>query len=204
MAVGKKSTHKNAARSRQLIKQAFAQLLNEKDMSKITVTDIVDRAGISRGTFYAHYLDVYDLHIAIQNNVVESVNDAFDAVGIDSIIRDPSVIIRMGLQFLEKNKEYYKLFTSSKDGENLIRRLVAIIYDKYTERIGELTTQNNLRAVSYYLTYTLGGIRSVILDWMNSGSPISAAECADTVIAFASASRPAILEEIVAKLPAEE
>ena len=40
MAVAKKSSHKNAARSRHLIKQAFAELLNEKDIAKITVTDI--------------------------------------------------------------------------------------------------------------------------------------------------------------------
>ena len=70
MAVGKKSTHKNAARSRHLIKQAFAELLNEKDMSKITVTDIVERANISRGTFYAHYLDVYDLYDKLEQDIL--------------------------------------------------------------------------------------------------------------------------------------
>ena len=64
MPVQHKSTHKNAVRSRQMIKKAFAEMLNEKDIAKITVTDIVEKAGISRGTFYAHYMDVYDLYNA--------------------------------------------------------------------------------------------------------------------------------------------
>jgi AcrR family transcriptional regulator len=68
-----KSTHKNASRSRHLIKQAYGELLNEKDPAKITLTDIVERANISRGTFYAHYLDVYDLSMAIQNNIIETL-----------------------------------------------------------------------------------------------------------------------------------
>ena len=41
-----KSTHKNASRSRHLIKQAYGELLNEKDPAKISVTDIVERANI--------------------------------------------------------------------------------------------------------------------------------------------------------------
>ena len=65
MAERGRSEHKNASRSRYLIKHAYGELLNEKDPAKITVTDIVERAKISRGTFYAHYLDVFDLNMSI-------------------------------------------------------------------------------------------------------------------------------------------
>ena len=124
MAVSKRSTHKNAARSRHLIKQAFAELLNEKDISKITVTDIVERASISRGTFYAHYLDVYDLYTAIQSNIVETLNETLELLGMENIILDPSKAIRTGIDFLDKNKEYYKLFLTSSHGETLIKRIM--------------------------------------------------------------------------------
>ena len=58
MSAEKKSEHKNAVRSKTLIKYAFTQLLAEKELGKITVTDVVEKAGISRGTFYARTLDV--------------------------------------------------------------------------------------------------------------------------------------------------
>ncbi|SUM34704.1 transcriptional regulator [Staphylococcus gallinarum] len=37
------------------IKSAFIQLLTEKDLEKITIQDITQRADINRGTFYLHY-----------------------------------------------------------------------------------------------------------------------------------------------------
>ena len=56
--MGERKVYKSALRSRKWIRQAFMELLREKDFEKITVTDIVNRADINRSTFYAHYPDV--------------------------------------------------------------------------------------------------------------------------------------------------
>ena len=55
---GQKAEYRSAIRSRRLIREAYTQLLKEKNLQKITVTDIVTRAEINRATFYAHYPDV--------------------------------------------------------------------------------------------------------------------------------------------------
>lgn len=46
-----KKEYRSAVRSRRLIREAFLQLLQEKELRKITVTDIVNRADINRTTF---------------------------------------------------------------------------------------------------------------------------------------------------------
>lgn len=48
-------------RTRQLLEEAFAELIQEKDFQSITVQDITERAGINRATFYAHFPDKYAL-----------------------------------------------------------------------------------------------------------------------------------------------
>lgn len=53
-----KAEYKSAIRSRRMIQRALVELLQEKELDKITVTDIVTRADINRGTFYAHYADI--------------------------------------------------------------------------------------------------------------------------------------------------
>ena len=42
-------------KTRQAIFAAFSQLLNEKDFSKITAGEIMERADVGRATFYAHF-----------------------------------------------------------------------------------------------------------------------------------------------------
>ena len=59
-----RAEYRSAIRSRKLINAALADLLQEKPLDKITVTDVVNRAQINRGTFYAHYADIPDV---IQN-----------------------------------------------------------------------------------------------------------------------------------------
>ena len=86
MSAEKKSEHKNAVRSKTLIKYAFTQLLAEKELGKITVTDVVEKAGISRGTFYAHYFDIYDLYSSLQTSIIESIDYAITKIGIENII----------------------------------------------------------------------------------------------------------------------
>ena len=47
--------------TKSVIRESFLSLLQEKPVEKITVTQLCAKADINRSTFYAHYLDVYDL-----------------------------------------------------------------------------------------------------------------------------------------------
>jgi AcrR family transcriptional regulator len=48
-------------RTRELLQQALAKLLEQKDFEKISVQDITDAATVNRATFYAHYPDKFAL-----------------------------------------------------------------------------------------------------------------------------------------------
>ena len=49
-------------KTRRPIKAAFLELVQTKPGQKITVTELAKRAEISKGTFYLHYLDIYNLY----------------------------------------------------------------------------------------------------------------------------------------------
>lgn len=48
-------------RTRQMIEQAFDELVKEKGFQNLSVQDVAERAGINRATFYAHFADKYAL-----------------------------------------------------------------------------------------------------------------------------------------------
>ena len=199
-----KSTHKNASRSRHLIKQAYGELLNEKDPAKISVTDIVERANISRGTFYAHYLDVYDLSMAIQNNIIETLNYAINRVGIEHIIADPTDVVMLGMEFLEKNKAYYGLFVNSSRGEVLISRIIQYLEDRFYPTIEPMFSAEELERVKLFLIYTVGAYKRVILAWFSGKVKLNAKECGAQLMSIYIASRPPEVAALSDRLKAEE
>ena len=79
--MAEKKEYRNAVRSRMLIRAAFVDLLHEKPYEKIKATDIINRAGINRSTFYAHYPDIKGILEEITEEIVTVFHDTL--VGID-------------------------------------------------------------------------------------------------------------------------
>ena len=57
--------------TRMVLKQALLSLMLERPITRITVTEICERAEVNRATFYAHYADPYDLVARIEKELFE-------------------------------------------------------------------------------------------------------------------------------------
>ena len=84
--------------TRMVLKQALLSLMLERPITRITVTEICERAEVNRATFYAHYADPYDLLARIENELFESIRRSI-AGGLSSgslrrILTDISSSIR--------------------------------------------------------------------------------------------------------------
>ena len=60
---------------------AFAQLLEERPMNKITVKDIVDRCDVNRNTFYYHFQDIPSLLREMMETQVDGIIREHCALG---------------------------------------------------------------------------------------------------------------------------
>ena len=61
--------------TKRALEQSLKNLLREKPLSKITVTDITEDCGINRMTFYYHFKDIYDL---VEWSCLEDAKKALD------------------------------------------------------------------------------------------------------------------------------
>ncbi|MGG3281101.1 TetR/AcrR family transcriptional regulator [Paenibacillus solani] len=61
MTVKKNEADPRVIRTRRLLQDAFASLIEEKDFDSITVRDIAERATVNRATFYAHFIDKFEI-----------------------------------------------------------------------------------------------------------------------------------------------
>lgn len=109
-----KAEYKSAIRSRKMICNALADLILEKPIEKITVTDVVTRADINRGTFYAHYTDIQDVMDSIFKDAFRTISDTIEtqAEAKNTPTAPPDLLHKIQ-EFFEENQSLYERILSS-------------------------------------------------------------------------------------------
>ncbi|WP_320940322.1 TetR/AcrR family transcriptional regulator [Lysinibacillus capsici] len=163
--MSKKAEYKSAIRSRKMIRHAFVELILEKDMEKITIKNIVDRAEISRGTFYAHYADIYavieEVEDEIMGKMVEFLNDFKD---ID-LVQNPMPFLLKIAHFLDQDIEFYRMLIYTKGASNFITKLKEVLIEKilsYKETIPYIQKHEEFTVRVHFF---VGGLVSLYQDW---------------------------------------
>ena len=77
----RKKEDQRVQRTRDQLGDALISLLVPKSFDDITVQDVLDRAGVSRSTFYAHYRDKNDLFLSDAEDFFESMASALSRFG---------------------------------------------------------------------------------------------------------------------------
>ncbi len=162
-----KAEYRSSIRSKNLIKKAVAKLIHEKELGKITVSDIIREADISRGTFYAHFSDVDAVMNQIESEEFENLRKFVDNFGFENITANISEFIMRICEYLERDKEYYRMLTQSNILNNFIWRLVNAYYERLFEGVIAAAEELDKDDASTYLIYITSGAKTVILAWLN-------------------------------------
>lgn len=84
-------------KTRRAVRNALIELAEEKDVDKITVKELCERAEISKPAFYSHYGNIYDVVDEVENEVVQKVCDQMAHRSIDDIAL-PAMLRELGEQ----------------------------------------------------------------------------------------------------------
>lgn len=105
----KQKIDRRVLRSRYRLGEAMIKLIQEKPFDEITVQEVLDRAGVSRTTFYTHYRDKDDLFMSDLDEFLEG------AAAMLSRGKDPS----------ERVAPVHEFFAHVAEGRNIYDALVA-------------------------------------------------------------------------------
>lgn len=73
-----KANNKRRKESQEKIEKEFVHLIQTKELNEITVSEICKNTKLNRSTFYANYLDIYDLADKIKDRLIEDVTDLYE------------------------------------------------------------------------------------------------------------------------------
>ena len=139
------------------IEKTFIELLQTKELHEITVSDICKRCELNRSTFYANYIDIYDLADKVRANLEEEVNQLYKA--------------EKTLKF--NNNDYLKLFRHIKDNQLLYQTYFKLGYDnqfKLEQYDTNLARQHfGNRYIEYHVEFFRSGFNAIVKMWLAGG-----------------------------------
>lgn len=120
---------KRVIKTKNAIFEAFKQLVQEKDMSDITISELTQKANITRSTFYMYYNTVGDVRTDIENTIMARIDRIMSETDIRNSIRNPYPLLSMlADEILKQDQNNRYILSSSTSGQ---------LMDKINDRIVE-------------------------------------------------------------------
>ncbi len=161
--------------TREIIRQRFLELLKEKPVAKITVTELCGACQINRATFYRHYQDIYDL---LEQSEQKLFMDLKTLLENERYTNLPAFFVQL-LSFLKAGKGDWLILGSENGDPKLFSQLSAQVYQQlYPKfRLSLAGLEESEQKMLYH--FLVQGSGSVMHDWVGNGMQEPVEEVAD-------------------------
>ena len=159
-----KKTDRRVVKTKHAIFKAFVELLNEKDINQITITDIAKRANINRKTFYNYYSDVNGVMEEIQNLVVAAFIKNIGTIEFTNMADFLTEIFIKFTETVNHDLEFYGLLFKTNNRSFLIVKIVEALKEYVQKRIEE-SNELDIPRFEVVSNFYLSGVLSVYMNW---------------------------------------
>lgn len=161
-------------RSRQWLQEALLQMMGRKPFQDITVTDVAERAGVSRLTFYRNF--------SSKEEVLTSYFDDLFARYLDDLGRSDAASLQAALcqclEYWRSHAAVTRLLV--RDGlEALIHRPFEHYLDQVIARVEPPISLSRTQK-----RFVVGGLFFVMLDWLDGDVGRAVSDVADQILSF--------------------
>ena len=160
--------NKRRRSSQEKIEKAFIELLQNYDIKEITVSDIIKNTGLNRSTFYANYVDIFDLADKTRKKLEDDFSNLFSDY---DYFNERTGALKM-FTHIKENQIFYKTyFKLCYDSKHLIS-----IYD--TKRAEKEHIDSNIK---YHIEFFRNGLNAIIKMWLEDGCKESPEDMAEVL-----------------------
>ncbi len=151
------------------IEKAFVQVLQDRELKDITVSDICKITRLNRSTFYANFLDIYDLADKVREKLEKDFSANF--MDGDAQRREQDGALKM-FTHIKKNQIFYKTyFKLGYDEQHKV-----LIYDA-----ARAESDFGSKNIKYHIEFFRTGLNAIIKMWLNGGCVESPEEMAEII-----------------------
>lgn len=160
-------------RTRQLLKSALVELLEEMEPDKITVNRIATRATINRVTFYLHYRDIQDMMDKMAEEMVVEIEAAMTRKVAEKKTGSDDVILLGLLEHIAANARFYKVIIGSRGVPIFHERLRDIFVKKINDGVTKHILAEKGIQQDVAVWFGSAAMLGTIASWVRNDMPYS-------------------------------
>lgn len=163
----RKTPDRRVIKTKRAIKNAFAQLLNEKPINDITVSDIAALAEINRKTFYNYYAGVYEVVDEIENDIIGQFDAMLTEPDFEDNANRPYMVFEKLSSRVVRYPEFFQYLMSMDANAGLIVKLADLLKAKTKAILLKYLTVEESK-LDLMLEFMVNGSVAVYRRWFNS------------------------------------
>jgi AcrR family transcriptional regulator len=164
------------ARTKLLLYKALMELIEEKGVDGVTVTDISNRADLNRGTFYLHYRDVADMLDQMKDEAFEHIRTTMQLLDPRELMEyarkdEPYPSIVRIFEEVAKHADFFRVMFGPKGDLAYIIRFKELMQTHIFNKLSYwIPNEENRRVpLNYLIAYMSSANLGVLLHWIESG-----------------------------------
>lgn len=162
-------------RSRTALEAALLELLAERELSQISVSDLTGRADVHRSTFYEHYTDVHDLAASACTQMFDQLITATAALPADDVpAHDGAAHHALSLMFehVAAHRPLYRALLGADGSARVMNHLLEQMADGVRTGLSKRARRRTDGAPSpAAAAFIAGALMGTITDWLRRGCP---------------------------------
>ena len=161
------------------IYDAFFLLLQTKDLNRITVSDVIKKAGIVRSTFYNHYENIPALMVAAEDKTIRDIFEMMESFHPKSD-RDMCRSYFLAICNYTRKNPFLANLLQSPRGDAFFEKAITMFH-KYVAEVTQInvTATNDRTTFSYLIASSIGCTIGVLHKWTAEDFATPADEIAD-------------------------
>lgn len=150
--------------TRAIIEQCFFELLEEKPVSKITVTELCEKAQINRATFYKHYQDIPQLLEKLEEDLFDQIRDMFK----DRAENMETALLGM-MNYTRREWKRFMALGGDHGDPNIMTKTFLICYEKAYPLVEQNMSGLSESQLQMLLRFMSQGAGGILTWWFQDG-----------------------------------
>ena len=143
-------------------------------MSDITISELTQKANITRSTFYMYYNTVSDVRTDIENTIMARIDRIMSETDIRNSIRNPYPLLSMLADEILKQDQNNRYILSSSTSGQLMDKINDRIVEAYMHWFKENEgSTNDIGKVKYIVAFAAAGMTECFKIWFNHKSSLT-------------------------------